>query len=33
MIADNHEVTPGNNPSEYFGFSKDGKVEMDFYFK
>ncbi|WP_163445037.1 EndoU domain-containing protein [Flavobacterium columnare] len=25
-IANNHGVAPGNNPSEYFGFSRDGKV-------
>lgn len=30
-IANNHGVAPGNNPSEYFGFSKDGKVEIHFY--
>ncbi|MCH4832596.1 EndoU domain-containing protein [Flavobacterium columnare] len=30
-IANNHGVAPGNNPSEYFGFSRDGKVEIHFY--
>jgi len=32
-IKNNHGVAPGNNPSEYFGFSKNGKVEIHFYLK
>lgn len=30
-IKNNHGVAPGDNPSEYFGFSKNGKVEIHFY--
>ncbi|MBB6460304.1 EndoU domain-containing protein [Flammeovirga kamogawensis] len=30
-IKNNHGVAPSNNPTEYFGFSKNGKVEIHFY--
>lgn len=30
-IENNHGVFPGGSPNEYFGFSRDGSVEIHFY--